>query len=376
MKKLVVLGAGFSAPAGIPVMRGFFGRLQEVVNDPYSGLGGHSDSREAIRVDDRRMARGVLEGWRSWKERTSGACDDLEAFCQSLDPASDLRWNTIYVIGRTFQLTMERGPCRPSHEMWDPFYRRFARDLACVENVTVVSFNYDILLDQALLQVGVRPDYRLDSDGVIDDEDAAKPSLPCPSVPLLKPHGSLNWLVCRDAGCKTISVRTPSTPDGLPQNWPTGAQRDHLDRHRLQADDYLRFLMLPPTTTKAERDSYETERALLRTVDEAVTASLAEAEEVYFLGYSIPQTDAGIVGRLRSGLQRCRQAFIVNRATAADDVRDLMDRYRAVAWDRFPITFFLGEQIGNVLRYRDPGCAWRESLLGRCPSTQPKGAER
>ena len=39
MNKLVILGAGFSAPAGIPAMRGFFNRLQELINNsPYAGL--------------------------------------------------------------------------------------------------------------------------------------------------------------------------------------------------------------------------------------------------------------------------------------------------------------------------------------------------
>src|SRR5262245_6736901 len=94
MNKLVVLGAGFSAPARIPVMRGFFERLQELINNPTSGLGGHSDSQSPIKIDDRGLARNVLNEWVRWKARTPAGCDDLEAFCQSMEPASDLRWDT------------------------------------------------------------------------------------------------------------------------------------------------------------------------------------------------------------------------------------------------------------------------------------------
>jgi hypothetical protein len=54
---------------------------------------------------------------------------------------------------------------------------------------TVVTFNYDLVLDDALAGVGAKPAYEL-SDAPYDE-----PNNSAVVVPLLKLHGSTNWAI-------------------------------------------------------------------------------------------------------------------------------------------------------------------------------------
>jgi hypothetical protein len=355
VKKVVVTGAGFSAPIGVPVMRGFFRQMQEKYNDPLSGLGGHEASQSPDKIRDRQVVGRVLDAWAAWKRRKNHVdSDDLEAFCSGIGACPDLRRDTSYAIVRICELCMQQEGNKGLAGLWGRFYRPFAKDVGeRREHITIMTFNYDLLLDQALLQEGYCPDYRLPGNCVRDVNESQKRG---EAVPLLKPHGSINWLVCDDPSCEVISLKWERGPDGCPGNWPTGVERH--GGHNSQGA--LHFVLVPPESKKTRRGLVAD---WLRMVNETVDLSLEEAEQIFFLGWSAPDTDEDSLMRFRERLTSCRRAWVVNRATGTDDVRSLMDRFYYLSASRFPITYCLGPDLGNVAEYAYATSAWRAALL-------------
>jgi hypothetical protein len=353
MKKVVIVGAGFSAPIGIPVMRGFFQKMLEMYNNPYSGLGGHEASKSPYKIEDRRLFGRVLTAWQEWKSKRGHVeSDDLEAFCSDTSTCPELRQDTLYAIGRLCELCMHAEGNKGLEGLWGTFYRQFACDIGeRRESIAVISFNYDLLPDQAFLQEGYLPDYRL-PEGYVrhvnEDQRRGQPVL------LFKPHGSLHWLVCDSPSCMTLTLKWQKEGSkDCPGNWPTGPERHegHI------SESNLRFVMIPPEKEK----QHDNVKAWLDPIHKAVEETLREAREIFFLGWSVPETDHDSLQLVRETLVNCQHAYVVNRVTNTDNVRDLMSRFYYISAGRFPITYYLGQTLGDVSGYSNSG--WREALL-------------
>lgn len=190
LPRLFVLGAGFSKPAGLPLSN----ELLDLVLADLLSLHG----------DETHLHRSI-PGYLEFLKATRGsepAQIDIEEFAAYLDYrhafgilGTDtwsqegnrdqflLRWG----IGRVLHAATPQGNALP--ELYIEFARRLrARDL-------VVSFNYDLLLERSLEQVG-QPyrhfPYRFTSvspgGGTCDDPRDEE------EVRIVKPHGSLDWV--------------------------------------------------------------------------------------------------------------------------------------------------------------------------------------
>jgi hypothetical protein len=155
-----------------------------------------------------------------------------------------------------------------------------------------INLNYDILLDNALIDLYGSKD--LDLDYGIDFRNFVEPRernhdervefIQNPeewfvprkesSVLLLKPHGSLNWLYCPN--CNTI--KTTKTEKGALRIWN--------ERVICENDQsYQKTLIIPPTWEKIYDNPHLT-RIALKT-DEV----LRRASSVFFVGYSLADAD-------------------------------------------------------------------------------------
>lgn len=189
--RLIVLGAGFSVPAGFPLASELWWQIRNAAK-AYG-----QDTRAHEFFND-------LDGYIAFKRDTEGASlhpdsVDFEDFMRFLDIEHYLglrggdTWSedgneaTVVVkhlIGRILALHMIKLKTVPD------LYLDFARRLE--PNDTVFTFNYDTLLERALEAVG-RP-YRLvpmrykavDAYGGTVDTDAEE-------VAVLKVHGSIDW---------------------------------------------------------------------------------------------------------------------------------------------------------------------------------------
>ena len=149
----------------------------------------------------------------------------------------------------------------------DPSQRKFRSD-------SVITFNYDLVLDYALYQVNVAPDYHLPSP--VEDPHWKPPSQTCS---VLKLHGSINWGVCNE--CRTqlrIAYRQPSrSPLWYPPQCCPQCR---------SMEQFFQPLLVPPSWDKSGH------RDILTPVWAKAVEELKAAKRICVIGYSMPKTDA------------------------------------------------------------------------------------
>jgi hypothetical protein len=148
---------------------------------------------------------------------------------------------------------------------------------------SVITFNYDIAVDYALFQNGLGPDYGLGQ--------TVKGN---PVVPLLKLHGSLNWgsesgkggirpLLLSDYFSKYSLSPFPEIRN---VRVPIGSQlKDYFDRFTDVEIEKEPFVV-PPSWNKADHHKS------LSSVWQRAAQELSEAQYIFVIGYSMPETDA------------------------------------------------------------------------------------
>jgi hypothetical protein len=149
--------------------------------------------------------------------------------------------------------------------------------------VSLLTFNYDLALDYALYFSRVAFDYGL-------RDSSSNPS----ELDFLKLHGSLNWGRCSHQSCKKIDVWTLTDyfkqfswndlidVENVSLNLATRlVTRTHCHPETLEMDPVL----IPPTWNKG---GFHRE---LSGLWGKAAAHLAEAENIYVIGYSFPPSD-------------------------------------------------------------------------------------
>ncbi len=175
---------------------------------------------------------------------------------------------------------------------------------------TFVSFNYDLALERALERAGVWSALR--GYGVPlrfrAPEDPSNPPgpllipLPRPSghVTVLKPHGSLNWLMPEKARYKLPILATDAA--GALRYIGTTLTHAYVQPPNRWPIRVAPFI-IPPTSKK------RTKVPLLTRVREREEDALATADEVFILGWSIPKTDKDQVALIRRAIARRTKPF-------------------------------------------------------------------
>jgi hypothetical protein len=171
--------------------------------------------------------------------------------------------------------------------------------------LSIVTFNHDLLIENALVQVPSRTygnvwcmshAYGLGDLETIDDPTSDTFSMDCPGdrarhIPVYKLHGSVNWVF------KTLRANPPSEasrrrrelliwinrvirPRVRNVTWPTGSGRGG------RGSWYLWSLIVPPIYEKGGFIRNE-----LKGVWDRAADALESADRVIFWGYSFPQAD-------------------------------------------------------------------------------------
>jgi hypothetical protein len=153
-------------------------------------------------------------------------------------------------------------------------------------NTTFISLNYDTVLEHGLVSVPwhyphITTAVRRDTNG----------------IRILKPHGSLNWLFKGNVpNVPKVEITTDYTLEPVP--------------HRsFEPNHFEEAAIIPPTQLKqtlnvAETQDFETRRLFGR-IWTGTRDALVEAERVFIIGYSFPDTDHHIrtVLRLVNGMR-------------------------------------------------------------------------
>ena len=176
----------------------------------------------------------------------------------------------------------------------------------------VITFNYDLVLDDALRSLSIEPDYCLPPDIIEGPRQTADPR----TVRLLKLHGSLNWGIC--VGCKDrITIAPPLLGKFSVDDW-NGCERCNKSS--------LQTLLVPPTWDKSEY------RKIMSPVWTQAVKEIRSATRICIIGYSVPDTDTFFKYLLALGLaknDRLERFLVVDldRNQESDDA--LTSSYRA-----------------------------------------------
>lgn len=203
---------------------------------------------------------------------------------------------------------------------------------------TVISLNYDIIIDYALcrrftpgrydhveLDYGI--DYRVYLLGAIPSPEFARPG----PVKLFKMHGSLNWAVCPT--CGVVYVGPPLLGKSVRYTF------DEYHPARCSEEDHapLEPLLITPTYLK----SYA--RPQLSLIWQRAERAIREASRVVFIGYSLPDADYHIKYLLQKAMYRRQPPQIVVVDSKPTDVdRPTVEETRYKRLFGSDITYYMG----------------------------------
>jgi hypothetical protein len=179
-------------------------------------------------------------------------------------------------------------------------------------SVSVITFNYDLVMEAALHYVGLGYNYAL-------PDDASPPSPR--SIPLLKLHGSINWYFCEKCqavfDARTYEHGLSSVGEGRARMSLAGP-----GAHRCsQLPTSPTPVIVPPSWDKSRYQNS------LRDVWRRASAVLAAADEIFVIGYSLPEADSFFRYLFALGTQsrtRVHRLFVVNPDQA---VRPKFERF-------------------------------------------------
>jgi len=138
---------------------------------------------------------------------------------------------------------------------------------------TIITMNYDCLLDDCLTKIGVQPAYGL-----------KEPELPqefrcCGyEMSFLKLHGSANWFKCISGRCAEKIMIAGGTPTKRLEYF-YAPHCPHCGQNAVEP------VIVPPTWAKGGQSE------VLRPVWSEALKALREAGRIFIIGYSMPPTD-------------------------------------------------------------------------------------
>jgi len=181
---------------------------------------------------------------------------------------------------------------RLSHNYYLDLLR--ALDPTCSTPPTVISLNYDIIVDNALVEHSDRlPDYGCD---ITTKSYQTQPHWDT----LLKIHGSLNWSYC--PGCNRLDLgvaesgRTYKMLEELYQVNPLEARYSCHGFPCPQCATFVEPVLITPTQLKDYRNPHVTKVWTL------AEQALRGAERAIIVGYSLPDDDLDVIYLLKRGL--------------------------------------------------------------------------
>ncbi|MFC1933051.1 hypothetical protein ACFLXU_05445 [Chloroflexota bacterium] len=288
MSKIVfVLGAGASVHCGIPLMKDFIrvsadlfkaGEVEEAKADFELVLDAIGKLRGMIPKAnlDLRNIEIVYTAFEMGQllERLPGI-DNVETI-ESLAPSMRK------LIGHTLEHQMklyDRGETKAPIA-----YHQFSGILdRLIQNKTdfsVITFNYDLGLDYSLYAKKIAIDY-----GIGDIPLTGKKQ-----VNLFKLHGSLNWGRCTNDDCEKLTAyrgfqNTTYCPNEKSSTLPVLSRLKTMKCEKCGSSIHEDPVLIPPTWNKTSFHSQ------IEQVWRGAANALKDAEHIFVLGYSLPDTD-------------------------------------------------------------------------------------
>jgi SIR2-like domain len=298
MKLVIFCGAGFSAYAGLPLMSNFSDRLRasEVLGDRQSDF-------DAIQLECDSMGAFIGGSARN-VEQLASFLGILELTRPSFEFKACKAYRRPKLARELVMEGMRSLVCQPvAHSRFVGRIRTLF-DLRSQAEITFVTTNYDLLIEFAALHLSHNctpsdPVWNAASRNVSGPQQLYSP-WNASAVRLFKLHGSVNWFVDSKEEFHAVSGADTTT-----EKWdmnlclPAGVAADPV--------------MVPPSVLKPDLKK--------NLVEEWVGASdaIANADAIWFIGYSFPETDSYMRYFLASAL--CKNVKLTQLAVIDPNFR-------------------------------------------------------
>ncbi len=288
-----ILGAGASKQCGAPLMADFLDVASDLLRSNsvpekrnefervFSAIGALQSVHSKAQLDLNNIESifTVLELGRVIQRVPGLSSADIEAAIAALKE----------LIVKTLEVTMKFPVHRRYIDVPAPYgafgdlLKYLQTEAFPSQTAAVISFNYDIAADMAMYRAGMGPDYIIE-----------KPGGNHSPVPLLKLHGSLNWAT--DKNTRAIrplhlqSYFQKYSYQGFDERaevrLPIGSQLVKYFKQCASSEVENEPVIVPPSWNKADYHS------ALSDVWAAAAKHLSEAEHIFIIGYSLPETDS------------------------------------------------------------------------------------
>ncbi len=213
---------------------------------------------------------------------------------------------------------------------------RTLHDTGILRDVTFITTNYDILIDNALVKLekhDVDVDYGIEFRNFGTQNNWRRPRMD-KKVSLYKPHGSLNWLLCPT--CSELDI-TPK------EKGVVRLISDFANATCPECESVYVPLIVPPIYYK------DMSNVFLSSIWNRTDASLRKVDHVIFCGYSFPDADMHIkylMKRAQTNRKNPLRITVMNYhpGKTESESRSEENRYKR----------FLGKQV----KYTDKSFEW------------------
>jgi hypothetical protein len=273
-----ILGAGFSAPAGIPTQRDL---LRNIFKPEYADCLNHIRTIFGLTEQDKGevLKDTALEDVFTFLDKIISGNDTAAGF--DIKKAYDAKRDLIDYIIKELSGGLKKMQAAGRYEYF--FNSLAARKKNDNETNTVITFNWDTISDfyinGAFRDMGANHgvDYGCYDWSYDEDKDDYVPSLlrkekGYKTIKLFKMHGSINWVYKKENGALYIKEQTGAYPEGLP-----------LESEE-ERNEYEHIFMTP--TFLKDFSNIHTQ-----SVWHNALFDLLDAKRLVFLGCSMPLAD-------------------------------------------------------------------------------------
>lgn len=363
-KTVYILGAGFSKEAKAPSQEDLVKSIFEIYkSNPYEFTDDTVQKFKTFLNDTLLIPESLhnsipLEDIFTPLDRC--LADNISFRNLDVDGIKEIRGLIYYLIGKTLECLLRNS----EKEYINIFARHLVKTASqrinhqykTVDSVSVLSSNWDILLDNSIKS---EIDDNFKDKAVVDyccyissywpDDESVKPGLEMLglggfNVKILKLHGSLNWLQC--PRCLRVYVDFYNKIAIGQYTNPVNCR--HCDKHFGAQDSHTLSsnLIMPTFLKNLSNPQY-------KLIWQNAGIELAEAERVVFIGYSLPQADFEMRQLLSRMISANAKIEVVDYGDKTNQrIIDTMNRYNIFFGKRNPEFYLKGakDYVLNNLR--------------------------
>jgi NAD-dependent SIR2 family protein deacetylase len=289
--RVVIVGAGFSAPAGVPNQTNLLNKVLNL-DDSYETI----DAFNTEIPSDKEIIEIFLNHLFKNTEHEKISLEDLYTI---IDQAILKKRNVgIFDLASTIQVreSLDRLISfivnrQIKEETINNLYIPLYESLSEIPDLSFISLNWDFLLERILYKKNISVDYKIPLE-VLPYQDKTNKKL---HHEILKPHGSLNWQLCpicesiySDIDFSTQNISLTKCPKCQNIYESSTYEKAKLAENNININQRLMPLLISPTFIKENNIPH------LNFIFQEIYKKLIEADEIIFIGYSLPISDHDI----------------------------------------------------------------------------------